>query len=220
MPEASDHVVEADIHRHEYRRGVLAQERHGEAELRREAVAPVSALEHGQGGLAGTAVLDQLEIGPARTLHGQEVVRVPVIGGRAAGDGRSGLKAHGIGSAEGEVVVRSNLCSLRRGREAQCAGERARDPYTWRRRAPPEVGAPSRPSPSASRPIPSLIQAFVRTVDAARLNMGAPRELFRGFRAQDHRGGVSRRGPGLGHTGWHGSPVHLHHARSQAVLPP
>ena len=116
VAEAMDHVVEADVHRHQNRRGVLAQERHGEAELRYRRMTGVSAVEHGQGGLTRTAQLHQLEVAPAGALGSHEVVGVPLVGGRAVRDGRRGLKADRIRSTEGEVVVRSRVRGLGRGR--------------------------------------------------------------------------------------------------------
>ncbi len=115
VPEALHHVVEADVDGHQNGRRMLVQERHGQADLRRERVAAVSAVEHGQSGLAGTAQLHQLEVTPAGTLRAQEVVGVPLVGRRSVRDGRRGLKAHRVRSTDGEVVVRSRHCGLRSG---------------------------------------------------------------------------------------------------------
>ncbi len=54
-------VVEADIYCDEHSRGVVFEERVGEAELRDRPVTLVSAAEHGQCCLAGTAQLHETE---------------------------------------------------------------------------------------------------------------------------------------------------------------
>ena len=127
MPEAMDQVVEADVDRHQNRRGVLAQEGHGEGELRCDGMAAVAALEHGRGGLTRTAQLHQLEVTPSGAFGVHQVVCVPLVGGRALRDGRRGLKADRVRPTEGEVVVRSHFGGLNRGGEAENAGGQRHD---------------------------------------------------------------------------------------------
>ena len=189
VPEAMHHVVEADVQRHENRRGVLAQERHGEAELRppmRDRRSPpsimVSVVSPGQPSCTS------LEVAPPGALGVQQVVGVPFVGGRAVRDGRRRLKAHRVRSTEGEVVVRARICGLRRGRrgERDDADAQHRADARGHGHPPQKSMLPSTPPPPACPTRSQVNPRFQgRTVEVAGRRVWAP--PFSGVRARRGR---------------------------------